>query len=892
MAARKDTKRGGRGRVSGSTRANKQGASTRSKAIPEKSVVPSKPLRQPRDPASVASSSLRANRRPPAIQRPIALVVVGMHRSGTSALGYCLSRLGAGLPLHLVGAGSANELGHWEPEKIIALNDKYLAAVGSGWDDWRQFDHRTMAPHVKSAFVREIKATVRAEYSGQNLLMLKDPRISRMIPLYDSALRDAGYDPRYIVCMRSPAETVGSLADRDGMSEAYARLLWLRHMLDAEHSTRGLPRTIHQFDALLGDWRESLEMIGDDLALAWPRSLNEAEAEITGFLDRGLRHHWRGEESFVGPYADWLMRAWEGLHEAGTRRGQSKLDAVRDEFNELCAEIGDQVVAEVYSRHEQVQSEIALHRDNAERLAGMLREEVARAERAEKFLGEANARVESAEGRILQHVEEAALHRGHAVDMAERLHAAVERIQQLDELNAAKTLDMNMHLENAERLAGMLREEVARAERAEKCLGEANARVESAEGRILQHVEEAAQHRGHAVDMAERLHAAVERIQQLDELNVQKTLEKQKSESLRMRLEAEHADLAERYTRLDRDHIGLAERYGKVVAEYGALTERHLGLEADHRTTVHRLHEVDAQVNHLGQVVASQADLGAELAAREEEFQQVALRVAALELELRLAYERQIKAADEYDRRLHEMVVRFADQAGEGVRASERHAAERVSLLDRLIFAERETARLAALAEHNQRLLAGSEAVVRACEIDLALERERSGSLSRDVELTRQELMVLRDAGAAAAVAIDEAVRREAELNDQIAGLGSAYEAAERQVRLAEDRSVDLDAALRAIADDREQLQRAVADRAAERDAAYDRLREARAEKEALISQMGVILLNPQSQPAPAANSSELEALRNHVAAMRNSTSWKVSAPLRVVSRLLGRGRK
>src|ERR1700749_1446761 len=70
-------------------------------------------------------SSKQRSAQPQNVTRPIVLVVIGMHRSGTSALGYCLSRLGAALPLHLVGAGAANERGHWEPEKVIALNDTY-----------------------------------------------------------------------------------------------------------------------------------------------------------------------------------------------------------------------------------------------------------------------------------------------------------------------------------------------------------------------------------------------------------------------------------------------------------------------------------------------------------------------------------------------------------------------------------------------------------------------------------------------------------------------------------------------------------------------------------------------------------------------------------------------
>jgi len=56
-----------------------------------------------------------------------AIFVLGMHRSGTSALTRVFSFLGASLPRNLYPPGLGNETGHWEPEAAVQLNDRILS---------------------------------------------------------------------------------------------------------------------------------------------------------------------------------------------------------------------------------------------------------------------------------------------------------------------------------------------------------------------------------------------------------------------------------------------------------------------------------------------------------------------------------------------------------------------------------------------------------------------------------------------------------------------------------------------------------------------------------------------------------------------------------------------
>ena len=64
-----------------------------------------------------------------------AILIAGMHRSGTSALTRTLSLLGCALP-----KTPSNDPKHWESKVIMNLNDEILASAGSAWHDWGAFN--------------------------------------------------------------------------------------------------------------------------------------------------------------------------------------------------------------------------------------------------------------------------------------------------------------------------------------------------------------------------------------------------------------------------------------------------------------------------------------------------------------------------------------------------------------------------------------------------------------------------------------------------------------------------------------------------------------------------------------------------------------------------------
>src|SRR5271166_5535385 len=67
----------------------------------------------------------------------ICVLVVGMHRSGTSAVASALGELGLALPREgdLLGPRFGNEKGHFESLSLMSLGDEALRLLGGSWDD-------------------------------------------------------------------------------------------------------------------------------------------------------------------------------------------------------------------------------------------------------------------------------------------------------------------------------------------------------------------------------------------------------------------------------------------------------------------------------------------------------------------------------------------------------------------------------------------------------------------------------------------------------------------------------------------------------------------------------------------------------------------------------------
>ena len=225
-------------------------------------------------------------------KKKIAILVVGMHRSGTSAMARVLNILGCDLPATLLSPNSTNEKGHWESRKIVSLNDELLASAGSSWHDWSHFNPQWYASPVADRFRERARTALEDEYGDSRFFVLKDPRICRLLPFWLDAVRDHDAEPFIVSPIRNPLDVSTSLEVRDGIDPSVGHLLWLRHVLDAEKFTRGVKRAWLRYDALVSEPHRIVDALGDALDISWPRDVStNARVEIGDFISGNLRHH-------------------------------------------------------------------------------------------------------------------------------------------------------------------------------------------------------------------------------------------------------------------------------------------------------------------------------------------------------------------------------------------------------------------------------------------------------------------------------------------------------------------------------------------------------------------------------------------------------------------------
>jgi len=266
--------------------------------------------------------------------RPCCILVLGMHRSGTSALTRVLNLLGCALPGELLGANPSNPTGHWESRRALEIDDALLHGLGREWDDLRAMPTDWLGSAAASAARERIAQFVRDEAASMPLWALKEPRLCLLAPLWMEVLDALGTDVRVIVPMRDPAEVAASLFRRDATPPAASHLLWLRHVVAAEAASRGRRRALAGYGELLADGPALADRIARDLAIAWPIAPETARAAIADFLQPELHHAASGDApggAHLPATLEALRPLWSGASEEASWSRIASAGAALDE---------------------------------------------------------------------------------------------------------------------------------------------------------------------------------------------------------------------------------------------------------------------------------------------------------------------------------------------------------------------------------------------------------------------------------------------------------------------------------------------------------------------------------------------------------------------------------
>lgn len=218
------------------------------------------------------------------------IVVLGMHRSGTSAITRGLKVLGVELGDNLMPPQQDNEKGFWEDLDIYALNNEILAHFNNNYHDLEPIYPEILEKGNLNPFKIRAIELLRNKSKLSTCFGFKDPRIARILPFWMSVFEHLDREVFYVISLRNPMSIVRSLAKRNEFSHEKGYILWQEHLLFSLKETRGKHRLIVDFDNLIQDPARELQRIAQTVGLTFDANHPHFIDYKTTFLEESLRH--------------------------------------------------------------------------------------------------------------------------------------------------------------------------------------------------------------------------------------------------------------------------------------------------------------------------------------------------------------------------------------------------------------------------------------------------------------------------------------------------------------------------------------------------------------------------------------------------------------------------
>ncbi len=227
------------------------------------------------------------------------LFVLGMHRSGTSALCAALRACGASFGDHLLAPmRDVNDEGFWEDAEVVAVNESLLRRAGGEWyacgPDVLDLDWRAGAFDEER---RRARAVLQRGFGEGPLEAVKDPRLCLTLPFWLDLCAGEGIAAYTCVINRAPLEVARSLEKRDGFPVGYGlRLQLLYRRAIARHAPADA--VYLTYPELLSAPAECLRRLPPDLPL------EISDERLSAVVRTDLRHHGAREEEGLLAEAD------------------------------------------------------------------------------------------------------------------------------------------------------------------------------------------------------------------------------------------------------------------------------------------------------------------------------------------------------------------------------------------------------------------------------------------------------------------------------------------------------------------------------------------------------------------------------------------------------------
>ena len=230
------------------------------------------------------------------------LIVLGMHRSGTSVLGGCLNLLGSDIGKNSMAPAQSGEEGFFEVGDLNLVHDILLRDLGCKWDMVGNLPVDWLKSEAANRARKSIQSILERHFSPDRFCVLHDPRICRFMPLWSSLLEEMGFAPGIILNLRHPLEVASSMAEKDGFGLRKSLMLWMSYYRDAFSVCGDRPNLIVNYDQLLADPVSTLAFIRESFGVDYPFSLEKSYSKILDFVRPEMKHHYSGQFENKGEF--------------------------------------------------------------------------------------------------------------------------------------------------------------------------------------------------------------------------------------------------------------------------------------------------------------------------------------------------------------------------------------------------------------------------------------------------------------------------------------------------------------------------------------------------------------------------------------------------------------
>ena len=201
-----------------------------------------------------------------------------MHRSGTSVLTRVINLLGADIPGTILGSAKDNPTGFWEPREVVQIDDCMLAEYKKSW-------HSLNVDISKSTFSMEAAHFLKENKS--ELMVIKDPRMCRLVRPWRYACMVAGVNPLYVIITRREEAVTQSLWKRNKIHPLHGRDLYKEHINQSMLHTEGFRRVFIKYEDLIECPMDVMSEVFYDLDVVIPETDFDP---VENFINPSMNH--------------------------------------------------------------------------------------------------------------------------------------------------------------------------------------------------------------------------------------------------------------------------------------------------------------------------------------------------------------------------------------------------------------------------------------------------------------------------------------------------------------------------------------------------------------------------------------------------------------------------